>query len=152
MYFSKSFKRSVPINNSVEEPGTINNNNVEMNNENQDEYAYKYEGFSGSFMLGFSLGYAWIGCNTPIYISIILTVSSQTDFWLGILVFFIFGLGIMIPFMILGAGLGFLRKRFLVKLIKVGAKIQKIFAIIMFYIGIEILLSAYGIIGLIPFI
>ncbi len=31
-------------------------------------------------------------------------------------------------------------------------KIQKVFAVIMFYIGIEILLSAHGIIGLIPLI
>ncbi len=66
--------------------------------------------------------------------------------------FFIFALGIMIPFIIIGTFIGKIKKRFLVKLIKVGAKIQKIFAIIMFYIGIEILLSAYGIIGLIPLI
>ena len=66
--------------------------------------------------------------------------------------FFVFALGIMIPFIIIGTFIGIIRKRVLVKLIKLGSKIQKIFAVILLLIGIEILLSAYGIPGLLPFI
>ena len=143
-------------NNSGEQPytRTSTNTTVETNNsvEKQEVPVYKYEGFSGSFILGFSQGYVWIGCNTPIYIIIILTVSNQADFWLGIVIFFVFALGIMIPFIMIGTFIGMIRKRILVKLIKLGSKIHKIFAVVMLYIGIEILLSAYGIVGLIPFI
>ncbi|MHA2124443.1 MAG: cytochrome c biogenesis CcdA family protein [Promethearchaeota archaeon] len=161
VFFSKSFKHTAPTNKSPSNLSEKQSNNLTNKdlpiNENhgveKEEYApYKYEGFSGSFILGFSLGYAWIGCNTPIYISILLAVTNQADFWLGILIFSVFALGIMIPFIIIGTFIGFIRKRILVKLIKLGSKIQKVFSIIMFYIGIEILLSAYGIPGLLPFI
>ncbi|HEC39381.1 hypothetical protein LCGC14_0745820 [marine sediment metagenome] len=161
VFFSKSFKRSAPIydtssDNSGEQsyPRTSTNTTVETNDlvEKQAASVYKLEGFSGSFILGFSLSYVWIGCNTPIYISIILIVSNQADFWLGIILFFVFGLGIVIPFIVIGTFIGMIRKRILVKLIKLGSQIHKIFAIIMLFIGIEILLSAYGITGLLPFI
>ncbi len=110
-----------------------------------------YEGYSGSFSLGFSLGYSWVGCVTPIYLSVVIIISNQADFILGIIVFLVYGLGIMIPFIIIGALIGLIRMRFLVKIIKLGSKIQKIFAIILFYIGIELVMSAFGIPGLIPY-
>jgi len=153
VFFSKTLQRSAPSSDfssdiSGEQPysRTSTNTTVETNDsvENQKVYVYKYEGFS--------LSYVWIGCNTPIYISIILTVSNQADFWLGIALFFVFALGIMIPFIVIGTFIGMIRKRILVKLIKLGSKIHKIFAVIMLFIGIEILLSAYGIPGLLPFI
>jgi len=110
-----------------------------------------YEGYSGSFLLGFSLGYSWVGCVTPIYLSIVIIISNQAEFWFGIIVFLAYGLGIMIPFILIGVLIGFIKMRFLVKLIKIGTKIQKIFALILLYIGIELVMSAYGIPGLIPY-
>jgi cytochrome c-type biogenesis protein len=110
-----------------------------------------YEGYSGSFFLGFSLGYSWIGCVTPIYLSVAIIISNQAEFWFGIIVFLIYGLGIMIPFILIGILIGLIKMRFLVKLIKIGTKIQKIFALILLYIGIELVMSAYGIPGLIPY-
>lgn len=112
----------------------------------------KYQGYSGSFFLGFSVGFSWIGCITPIYFSIVIIVSNQADLGIGLLLFFIYALGIIIPFIIIGASIGKIKQRFLVKLIKFGSKLQKIFAVILLIIGIEIILSAFGNSGLIPFI
>jgi cytochrome c-type biogenesis protein len=123
--------------------------NEEKNNDQNSKRSY--EGYSGSFLLGFSLGYSWVGCVTPIYLSIVIIISNQAEFLLGILIFLIYGLGIMIPFIIIGTLIGFIKMRFLLKLIKVGSKIQKIFALILLYIGIELLISAFGIPGLIPY-
>ncbi|KKN58484.1 hypothetical protein LCGC14_0551580 [marine sediment metagenome] len=131
--------------------------NIELNNENidastLDNEVMKHEGYTGAFLLGFSLGYSWIACITPIYLTIVILISNQADFLLGLVFFFIFALGIMIPFVIIGALIGTIKKRFFVKLIKFGSKIQKIFALILLYVGIELLLSAFGIQGLLPFI
>ncbi len=48
--------------------------------------------------------------------------------------------------------IGKIKQIFFVKLIKIGSKLQKIFAIVLLYIGIEITLAAFGIPGLLPFI
>ncbi len=110
-----------------------------------------YEGYSGSFFLGFSLAYGWLPCVTPIYLSVVVIISNQADILLGIILFLVYGLGIMIPFILIGAFIGLIKMRFLVKLIKIGSVIQKIFALILFYIGIEIIMSAFGNPGLIPY-
>ncbi len=153
VFFLKFFKKSSVSNEKSIKTNISTNETTELEGDpEQDEIESKYQGYSGSFFLGFSLSYAWIGCNVPIYITIIIVVSNQASFLLGIALFFIFALGIMIPFIIIGTFIGMIRKKILVQLIKVGSKIQKIFAVVMLYIGIEILLSAYGILGLIPFI
>jgi cytochrome c-type biogenesis protein len=127
------------------------NNQEFTSGENIRNPKKSYEGYSGSFLLGFSLGYSWIGCVTPIYLSVVIIISNQAEFLLGILIFLVYGFGIMIPFVLIGILIGMISMRFLVKLIKFGSKIQKIFALILFYIGIELIMSAYGIPGLIPY-
>jgi cytochrome c-type biogenesis protein len=116
-----------------------------------DKSRKNYGGYSGSFFLGFSLAYSWLPCVTPIYMSVVIIISNQADFLLGIILFLVYGLGIMIPFILTGVLIGLIKMRFLVKLIKIGSKIQKIFALILLYIGIELIMSAFGIPGLIPY-
>jgi len=58
----------------------------------------------------------------------------------------------MIPYILIGAALGLINQRVIVKFIKIGSWLQKIFAIILIWIGIEFFLSAFGIGGLLPFI
>jgi len=127
---------------------TISNN---VDAKTFDNELMKYEGYSGSFLLGFSMGFSWIGCITPIYLSIVLIVSDQADIGLGIILFTCYSLGIMIPYIIIGSLIGKIKQIFFVKLIKIGSKLQRLFAIILLYIGIEITLAAFGIPGLLPF-
>jgi len=163
VFFAKQFTRKTPIyesfqnyndNNNkgdIAESNDINQNNEEIDASTMDMNIKRYKGYSGSFILGFSLGSSWIGCITPIYISIVAIVLPNQDIAIGAVLFFLYALGIMIPYMIIGATIGKIKQRFFVKLIKVGSKLQKIFAIILLYIGLGLLLEAFGISGLLPF-
>ena len=77
---------------------------------------------------------------------------NQDSFILGMLLFSLYALGLMLPYLFIGALIGKINQRFIVKMIKVGSKLQKIFAIILIWLGIEFILTAFGIPGLIPFI
>lgn len=143
-------------NSSVKE---INSHTFERNKTKEINYnskstneLMKYEGYSGAFLLGFSMGFSWIACITPIFLAIVVIVSNLGNFFLGLILFFFFALGIMIPYIIIGSSIGKIKQRFIVTLIKVGSKLQKVLAIVLFYIGIELILSTFGNPGLIPFI
>jgi len=163
VFFAKQFTRKTPIyesfqnyndNNNkgdIAESNDINQNNEEIDASTIDVHIRRYKGYSGSFILGFSLGSSWIGCVTPIYLSIVAIVLPNQDIAIGVVLFFLYALGIMIPYLIIGATIGKIKQRFFVKLIKVGSKLQKIFAIILLYIGLGLLLEAFGISGLLPF-
>ena len=64
----------------------------------------------------------------------------------------LYAMGITVPFIFLGALIGFINNRFLAKMIKYGAILEKFFALILVWMGIEIILSGYGIGGLIEFL
>ena len=160
IYFSKQITRTKQI---LSPPQNTNNNQNEIEyNEKEnnsstidastiDNEIMKYEGYGGSFMLGFSMGFSWIGCITPIYLSIVLIVTDQANFVLGIVLFICYALGIIIPYLLIGTLIGKIKQIFFVKLIKIGSKLQKILAIILLYFGIEITLAAFGNPGLLPF-
>ncbi|MFX1311747.1 MAG: cytochrome c biogenesis CcdA family protein [Promethearchaeota archaeon] len=161
IYFAKQFTRAtqilIPPQNHNDDLNELEHNEKENNSNKVDASTFddelmKYEGYSGSFMLGFSMGFSWIGCLTPIYLSIIIIVSDQADLITGIFLFTCYALGIMIPYILIGASIGKIKQIFFVKLIKIGSKLQKILAIILLYIGIEITLAAFGNPGLLTFI
>lgn len=124
-------------------------NNIDANT--FDNELMKYEGYSGSFLFGFSMGFSWTSCILPIFASILEIVGNQADIGLGIVLFSCYSLGIMIPYIIIGSFIGKIKQIFFVKLIKIGSKLQRIFAVILLYIGIAITLEAFGISGLLPF-
>ncbi len=112
----------------------------------------KHQGILGAIILGFSMGSPWIACITPIYLSIVTIAMNQETFILGFFLFFLYALGLMIPYILIGAALGLINQRVIVKLIKTSSWLKKIFAILLIWIGIEFLLSGFGIGGLLPFI
>lgn len=120
--------------------------------EEEDDSLLKYTGLFGAFMLGLSLGSSWIGCVTPIYLSIVLIATNQGEIVAAFILFLLYSLGIMIPYLIIGMLMKTVNNFLYVKLIKFGSKLQKIFAVVLLYIGIEMILSAFGIPGLLPFI
>ncbi len=161
LFTAKQFTRKTPFYKSSQKSNIKNKNlNSSKISENTEEFnilelddeTMKYVGYSGAFILGFSLGSTWIGCITPIYLAIVTIASNQESFIVGMFLFFFYALGMMIPYLIIGASIGKIKQRFFIKLIKIGSKIQKIFTIILIYIGFELILSAFGIPGLLPFI
>lgn len=127
--------------------------NIEGINVSESETnGFKYQGYRGSFLLGLSMGSGWIACITPIYLAIVTIAMNVKDFVIGMFLFLLFAIGIIIPYLIMGALMGKINDRFIVKLVKIGSKIQKIFSIILILIGFELILSAFGIPGILPFI
>ena len=156
LFFSKEFLRAAPIynlssvSNSVDSQYSKRESDTdEKIDTNPENTLTKYEGYTGAFTLGFSLGFGAIGCIAPIYITIIIIASPHAG--LAFLFLFFYALGIMIPFILMGVFIGKIETRFLVTLIKFSGKLQKIVAIIIFYIGIELMLGVYGDPGLIPY-
>ncbi len=112
----------------------------------------EHQGILGAIILGFSMGSPWIACITPIYLSIVTIAMNQETFILGFLLFSFYALGLMIPYILIGAALGIINQRVIVKFIKISSWLQIIFALILIWIGAEFFLSAFGIGGLLPFI
>jgi cytochrome c-type biogenesis protein len=156
LFFSKEFSRAAPVYNLSSDSNSDNSqfskresDTGEKIDANPEGSLTKYEGYTGAFTLGFSLGFGAIGCLAPIFITIIIIAAPQAG--LFFLYLFLYALGIMIPFIIIGTFIGKIEARFLVKLIKISGKLQKVVAIIILYIGIELMLGVYGEPGLIPY-
>lgn len=149
LLFSK-FNKKNPQNyksTQVEEEGLKNIYGIK-----HEEKKKEHQGILGAIILGFSMGSPWIACITPIYLSIVTIAMNQETFIFGFLLFSFYALGLMIPYILVGTALGLINQRVLVKFIKISSWLQKIFAALLIWIGIEFLLSAFGIGGLLPFI
>jgi len=112
----------------------------------------KYTGYGGAFILGFTTGSSWIACVTPVLGTIISIGAVQNQYSTALYLMILYAMGITVPFIILGALIGFINNRILVKMIKFGAILEKFFALVLVWMGIEIILSGYGIRGLIEFL
>ena len=127
----------------------------DADNENESEKPtkfYKYTGYGGAFVLGFTTGSSWIACVTPVFGTIISIGAVQNQYSTALYLMIIYAMGITVPFIFLGAFIGFINNRFLAKMIKYGAILEKFFALVLVWMGIEIILSGYGIRGLIEFL
>ena len=125
------------------------NNQPESNNTTTFN---KYTGFGGAFILGFTTGSSWIACVTPVFGTIISIGAVQNQYSTALYLMILYAMGITVPFIFLGALIGFVNNRFLVKMIKYGSILEKFFALVLVWMGIEIILSGYGIRGLIEFL
>ena len=128
---------------------------VEAGNEIESEKSTsinKYTGYGGAFILGFTTGSSWIACVTPVLGTIISIGAVQNQYSTALYLMILYAMGITVPFIFLGALIGFINNRILVKMIKYGAILEKIFALVLVWMGIEIILSGFGIRGLIEFL
>jgi len=126
---------------------------AEKNTESEKTTSFnKYTGYGGAFVLGFTTGSSWIACVTPVFGTIISIGAVQNQYSTALYLMILYAMGITVPFIFLGAFIGFINNRFLVKMIKYGAILEKFFALILVWMGIEIILSGYGIRGLIEFL
>ena len=107
-----------------------------------------YSKYGGAFILGFSTGSSWIACVTPVFTTIIAIGSVQGDYATALYLMVIYGIGIMVPFVVIGTFMGTINAKILAKVIRIGAILERIFALLLLWIGIEILLSAFNLSGL----
>ena len=145
-------------NRNLEDPenqeSEMNTKEIEENDQNSAEIdkIKKYTGYGGAFILGFTTGSSWIACVTPVFGTIISIGAVQNQYSTALYLMILYAMGITVPFILLGALIGFINARILVKMIKYGAIIEKVFALILVWMGTEIILSGYGITGLIKFL
>uniref|UniRef100_A0A7V4KBW9 Cytochrome c biogenesis protein CcdA n=1 Tax=Fervidobacterium pennivorans TaxID=93466 RepID=A0A7V4KBW9_FERPE len=71
---------------------------------NANVWKFKNVGFVGGLILGGAIGFVWIPCSSPVLASILL-IAAQKSVLKGILLLFIYSLGISIPFLTIGAAL-----------------------------------------------
>ena len=96
-----------------------------------------------AFLLGFLFSFAWTPCVGPALSSILMMVSSEDSVIIGNLYVFLYALGFIIPFLILGfftnEALNLLKKhqKTLSNLIKVGGVLLIVIGGILIYNGIE---------------
>jgi len=112
----------------------------------------KYTGYGGAFILGFTTGSSWIACVTPVFGMIISIGAVQNQYSTALYLMILYAMGITVPFIFLGAFIGIINNHLLVKMIKYGSILEKVFALVLVWMGIEIILSGYGIRGLIEFL
>ena len=117
-----------------------------------DERVKKYSHYAGAFALGFSSGSTWIACVTPVYSQILAIAQVQQEYSTAFYLMILYGLGIMVPFILIGTLIGELNMRYLAKFMKFGGKLERIFALFLVWIGIEVLISAFGFPGLLSFV
>jgi len=67
-------------------------------------WKFKNVGFLGGLILGGAIGFVWIPCSSPILASILL-IAAQKSMARGILLLFIYSLGISVPFLTIGAAI-----------------------------------------------
>ncbi|MHA1675098.1 MAG: cytochrome c biogenesis CcdA family protein [Promethearchaeota archaeon] len=153
-WFRKLRIKANPPSISDLDDNTLENNSPEniQNMENLEKdtvktTAQRYSGFGGAFILGFSTGSSWIACVTPVFGTILTVGSVQGEYSTALYLMILYGLGIMVPFILLGTLLGELNARILAKMIRWGSIIGRIFALLLMWIGVEMILSAYGLPG-----
>lgn len=107
-----------------------------------------YSKYGGAFILGLSTGSSWIACVTPVFTTIVAIGSVQGDYATALYLMVIYGIGIMVPFIIIGTLMGTINAKLLAKVIRIGAILERVFALLLLWIGIEMLLSAFNLPGL----
>jgi cytochrome c-type biogenesis protein len=142
----------ISMDGSGDKQNEITNISNNKKNPNEESALSKYTGYGGAFLLGFSLGSSYIPCVTPIFLTIISIAVVQNSFSSSLYLLIFYGIGITLPFVVIGAMIGKINSRVIVKMVKIGKKIQVLFALILIWFGIEIILTGYGIEAIIPWI
>jgi cytochrome c biogenesis protein CcdA len=101
----------------------------------------------GSFFLGMLFGLAWVPCAVSLILPVVLLVMTQKiSMLMGGLLFFVFGLGHGIPFVLIASATSAARVKITEKILKVSKWLIVIFGIIIIVLGINMILTSLGIV------
>ncbi|MGB9614656.1 MAG: cytochrome c biogenesis CcdA family protein [Fervidobacterium sp.] len=64
-------------------------------------WKYKNVGFFGGLLLGLAVGFVWIPCSSPVLASMMM-IASQKSLVKGMVLLFVYSLGISVPFLTIG--------------------------------------------------
>lgn len=67
-------------------------------------WKFKGSGFVGGLILGLAIGFVWIPCSSPVLASMLL-IAAQKSVLKGMLLLFVYSLGISLPFLTIGAAI-----------------------------------------------
>lgn len=137
-------------NSGMEEGGT--HDSTETDEKIAQPSSNPYKGMGRALILGLTMGSSLSVCSTPILLTITSIAAESADYTTALYLMMIFALAVMIPFIIIGLTIGEINNRWLAKMIKIGEKMDKIFAVILVWIGIEYILTYFGLPGLVAFI
>ncbi len=95
-------------------------------------------GVAGGFILGLSLGIAWVPCIGPILGTILVLVAIKASLFYGAVMLFIYSLGLGIPMLVIG----YVTKSSiqLGKFARYGAAIKRVTGAVLIIVGIYMLL------------
>ncbi len=118
----------------------INNNEVEAptkedQKNSKDNLKKSIPTYFKSYILGLSLGTSGFSCVLPIFIPVLTTIVIEANIFYGILYIFFYSFGIILPYFILGVSLGKLNEVLILKLIKIGSKLQRVFGAVIIILG-----------------
>lgn len=103
----------------------------------------EHEGYTGLFLYGVLYALAALGCTAPIFISIMLRAFSSFDILNGLLISFVYSLGLTV-FLVMVTFILALGKEVLVKKMrKILPYVEKIGGIIIVLVGLYILLYTF---------
>lgn len=91
-----------------------------------------------SFLLGISFGLGWTPCVGPVLGSILLYASTLGKIWEGGMLLFVYALGLALPFLLLGAGLGWVTGVFR-RIQKRGRVVELVSGILLISLGVILL-------------
>ncbi|MHA1821782.1 MAG: cytochrome c biogenesis CcdA family protein [Promethearchaeota archaeon] len=113
-----------------------NKSGNESSDESADELKKKKVSYGTSFILGISNATAGLGCIGPLFGSVMAAIYAENNVIFSWSAFFLYGLGIILPFLVLGLVIGKLNELFLLKMIKFSIKLKYIMGIILVILGI----------------
>lgn len=110
-----------------------------------------YGNIFSAFTLGFSSGGASNACAGAMLATLLTTISALSPTTqLYTMVFY--GLGLMLPILAIGILVGEINNQILAKMIILSGRISKVFALLLLWFGIEMVLTGYGKPGILSFI
>ncbi len=137
--------------NILVDPASIESNepNFQSENSSSSEGGSDFEkrSFYGKMVSAFSLGFTSGGasntCASLIFAAFITLASSQSPTVMLYMMIF-YALGLMVPFILIGVAVGELNNRLLAKMIRYSSIVSRVFAVLLFWFGLEILLAPLG--------
>ena len=100
----------------------------------------------GAFLLGVTFAFAWTPCIGPILGSILILASQSAERLYGVILLLVFGLGLALPFLLVGIFFQWLQP-WLQKLGRLTLAWRWLFGLLMIFVGILLVIGRLGLLS-----